>query len=346
MTQHCKTCRKDKDPSGFVENGKDFKTCNECRPKRREKTQKRVKITLEDCKQFAIGKNGKCLSIEYKNNKTKMKWKCSENHEWEARFHDIKNGKDQGTWCPTCGNLKKGLSRRLTIEDCKEFAISKNGKCISTEYKNIDTNMRWKCSKNHEWSTRFDKIKNKGTWCPQCGIKKTADAQRLTIAECKEFAISKNGKCISTEYKNNKTKMKWKCSEDHEWGATFHDIKNGGRWCPQCSSGRSEQLCREIFEEHFQAKFPNVRPDFLEGLELDGYNEELNTAFEYNGRQHYQYNEHFHRGDPEIFEAQKERDRKKYQICAERDIKLIIIPYQYDCRHPEQLKQFILHQLN
>lgn len=332
MTQHCKTCRKDKDPSEFIEDGEDFKTCNECRVNKR---RKRPKITLEDCKQFAIGKGGMCLSDEYKDNKTKMKWKCSENHEWYVRFSHIKNS---GSWCPTCGSKRAGLSRRLTIQECKELAIAKGGECLSTEYTNSDTQMKWCCEKGHQWEARFDNVKYGGRWCPYCA------GRYNNIEDCKQFAISKGGECLSTEYEKGNVHMSWRCEKGHEWEATFANIKRG-HWCPKCIN-KSENACREIFEEHFQAKFPNVRPDFLEGSELDGYNKELNTAFEYNGKQHDEYIPHYHRNGIEDFEKQKERDRKKYQICAERKIKLVIIPYQYDYQHPKQLKQFILHQLS
>ena len=104
-------------------------------------------------------------------------------------------------------------------------------------------------------------------------------------------------------------------------------------------------MCREIMEKYLLEPFPNTRPDFLEGLELDGYNEELNIAFEYNGKQHYEYIPHFHRNGEEDFETQKERDRKKYRICREKKINLIIIPYQYDYTTPDELDDFIYTEL-
>ena len=71
---------------------------------------------------------------------------------------------------------------------------------------------------------------------------------------------------------------------------SFSNFKYQNSRCSYCSSGRTEKLCREIFERVFNRKFPKQRPAFLEGLELDGYCEELRMAFEYNGIQHYEMN--------------------------------------------------------
>jgi hypothetical protein len=401
MTQHCTSCRKNKDPSEFVEDGIANKTCNMCRLRKNirrkkiaiEKNLNRNKSILEQCRRLAIKKGGECLSDEYKNGRAKMRWRCSEGHEWDAIFENVKNC---GSWCLQCsGNAKH------TLEKCQQFAESKNGKCLSTEYVNANANMRWRCSEGHEWDAAFAKIKNKGSWCAHCcGMAKHTleqcqqfaidkggeclsteyisnktkmrwrcsdghewDAKfgdiknggtwcshcvgkvLLTIEECQQFAIEKGGECLSTEYVNNKTKMRWKCNKGHEWDAKFGGIKNCGYWCSQCSGYRSEELCRDIFETHLVEEFPKRRPEWLEGLELDGYNEEVNIAFEYNGIQHYEYNEHFHRGDYERFEAQKARDLKKYRICRERNVDLIIIPYQYDYTNPTELEDFIFNEL-
>ena len=37
-------------------------------------------------------KNGKCLSTQYINSKTKLLWECAEGHQWEAAPGDIKQG--------------------------------------------------------------------------------------------------------------------------------------------------------------------------------------------------------------------------------------------------------------
>jgi hypothetical protein len=291
-----------------------------------------VRGTIEECKEFAISKGWECLSDTYENNKLHLKWRCSEcKHEWDACFSSVKNA---GTGCPNCAGKVKG-----SIEECKEFAISKGWECLSDVYINCMTHLKWRCSENHEWDACFYKIKNAGSGCPKC-----AGNVKGSIEECKEFAISKGWECLSDTYENNKSHLKWRCSENHEWDACFSNVKNAGTGCPKCLY-KSESMIRDIIEEEMGYKFPNTRPAFLEGLELDGYCPELNMAFEYNGIQHYEYVPHFHRNGESDFLAQRERDIKKYKICKDLKINLILIPHKYTYQKPNDLKVFITDEL-
>ena len=139
--KHCKSCRRDLETSAYNDNQK---TCCECLQKRKYK-----RLTIEQCHEFAESKGGKCLSTEYKNNNTKMNWKCSKNHIWSANFNSIKNKR---RWCPSYGNTK------LTIEERHEFAKTKSGLCLSEGYVNAYTKMSWQCSENHIWNATFHNL--------------------------------------------------------------------------------------------------------------------------------------------------------------------------------------------
>ena len=185
---------------------------------------KNVKLTLKECQDFAISREGECLSTEYINARTSMQWKCKENHTWWAWFDTVKNG---GSWCLICsGNAK------LSLKECQELANDRQGLCLSTEYKNKETRMQWKCKEESHmpWFATFGTVKNGGTWCPTC-----SGHDKLTLEECQKLAISREGECLSTEYINSQTHMEWKCKENHTWIATFTKIKNGGTWCPFCA---------------------------------------------------------------------------------------------------------------
>ena len=238
------------------------------------------------------------------------------------------------------------MGRKLTIEECRQVAEERGGKCLSTKYEGNKKPMKWQCSKGHEWGAKFDKIKNKKTWCPDC-----CGTKKLTIEECHKVAEERNGKCLSTIYINGRIPMGWKCKEGHIWYARFDNIKYKKSWCPECSKSRSEKLCRKIIEELTQEKFPSVRPDFLKhyktgfNLELDGYCEKLQMAFEYHGIQHYKYIKFMHKNKNNNFEIRKERDKLKIELCIKNNIKLIIIPYCYDFTDEQKLREFITNSL-
>jgi hypothetical protein len=288
--------------------------------------------SLELCQQIAEERGGKCLSTEYINAREKMVWMCSKNHVFEAIFDTIKR---INSWCPFCyGRYDNSL------ELCQQVAEERGGKCLSTYYENNKVKMLWMCSEKHEWEACFSHIKNNNTWCPTCYGK-----EKLTLEECQQIAEKRGGKCLSTEYTNTKEKMVWKCENNHQWETCFNNIKHDNTWCPECSKGKSEKLVRKVFEIIFQQDFPNVRPPFLKGLELDGYCEHLGLAFEYNGIQHYKYDLHFHKNDINNFYKQQERDKLKEQLCKEHNITLISIPYTYDYTDCKKLENYIYDEV-
>ena len=73
----------------------------------------------------------------------------------------------------------------------------------------------------------------------------------------------------------------------------------------------------------------NYRPQWLDGLELDFYIEELEVGIEVQGIQHYEYIEHFHKTQSG-FEEAKRRDERKRHICSDFGIKLIEIACEQD----------------
>jgi len=168
-----------------------------------------------------------------------------------------------------------------------------------------------------------------------------AHLKKNRIEECQRIAKERGGQCLSTEYKGNKIKLKWQCKEGHEWESNYDTVVGTRRrWCPICSQGINERICRALFEALFEKPFPKRKPEWLRNekgnkLELDGYCKELKLAFEYQGIQHYQRSNFFNKRN---FEEQKKADDLKKVLCKNHDVTLIEIPYTVD---PEDMGKYI-----
>lgn len=138
-----------------------------------------------------------------------------------------------------------------TIFSLKELAESKGGKCLSDNYIGCKVKYKWQCEKGHEWETYFYNIKL-GHWCPVCSKEKRNRKWEEYRASQKiiytQMAESMNGECLS-DYKNLFSKMKFKCSEGHEWETLPLNIKSG-HWCPICS--RKNRKRHLVSDEDFE----------------------------------------------------------------------------------------------
>ena len=275
---------------------------------------------LELCIETAKNRNGKCLSKEYLGGHVKLKWQCEKGHVWETTPYAVILNK---TWCCKCSFIKLAEERKFSIDIAKEIAEKKGGELVSNEYKNSDTKMEWKCSNGYIFHNNLYHIKQRNQWCPKC------IGKNITIEEVKEFATKRGGKCLSDQYVNTETKMLWECSMGHRWEAYFNGMK-GGKWCPICSKGIGEEICRDYFKKIFKKEFPSSYPPWLKNknrqqLELDGYCQELGIAFEHQGRQHYNQELFFHKNKADLLKLQH-HDQLKLNLCEQYNVKLIQIP--------------------
>ena len=167
---------------------------------------------------------------------------------------------------------------------------------------------------------------------------------KLKLEELQEWVDlpHPDSKIISTHYRNVRTKVKVQCGEGHTFEMTPKSIKEG-HWCADCSEGVSERIARKFFERIFDKKFPKSRPVWLVNdrgnrMELDGYNEELGIAFEYQGKQHYKYSKYFHKSVKDFKQRQAD-DKAKQESCKKKGISLIEVPYTIDY---DKLQDFII----
>ena len=202
---------------------------------------------ISDIQQYAAERGGKCLSTEYVNSYTKLKFVCAKGHEWEKTWHETKDRR----WCLFCAGT------RHHINDLHAKAREHGGKCHSVKYVSIDKHYQWECKLGHRWESTWTSVYN-GSWCEKCYHL----SKMLTVNDCQELAQLKGGKFLSTEYTGTFGKYEWECELGHRWFTTRAQVYNG-QWCRKCSHLKYtiddiRALCREKGGEFLDTKYEDT----------------------------------------------------------------------------------------
>ncbi len=196
--------------------------CEQCRKHKRKEQQ------LEIINAIVAKRGFKCLSTEYINDYTKLKFECAEGHKWMATPNNIKHG----SWCRKCADKLSGLKKRDSIETFHKLAIERGGKCLSTLYNGSLAKLEFECAEGHRWKTMAVNIKTE-RWCPKCSYIIRHNKQRDCIETYQKIAKERGGKCLSIEYIQSKGKLEFECAEGHRWKTMAISVKRGS-WCPKC----------------------------------------------------------------------------------------------------------------
>lgn len=204
--------------------------------------QHRVPLTLEKMRLLAKSHNGVCLSRKIVDAQTVLKWRCQNGHVFKMTPGNVKYN---GHWCPQCAGVRDAPTlaehRKLRLREFKKIARARGGCCLSAEYLNTKQKLQFKCSEGHIFFARPDDVKNKGTWCKKCSHEQRAT--KWSIHDMRELATKKGGECVSRKYVNNKTQLRWRCSQGHEWPAIPANVLRGA-WCRACAARERGQKLR------------------------------------------------------------------------------------------------------
>ena len=248
--------------------------------------------------------------VKRENRKIKLELVCKNNHtrkiSWKPKLSE----------CTLCKTNNKKI---LKINKIKNHIHNKGGILISFN-KNV-SRLNIECKNNHKWDVSYTNLIHQDTWCPKC-FKQERYSNRLE--KVNTLIMNNNGNLL----KENGEKIVVKCKFNHVWKTT-KQIIIANSWCPICSCGTSEQICRSILENMFNTSFEKTRLEALRStktnkkLELDGYSKELNLAFEYNGPQHYKpiYGK-------ELLLKVKQNDLMKRKLCKDNKINLLTIKHE------------------
>jgi hypothetical protein len=169
--------------------------------------------------------------VAYASHKSK-EWKCEKGHVWVAR---VCNRTIKGYGCPYCsGRLPiKGVNDLATVYP--GIAAEANGWDPSIYTAHSGRRMTWKCVMGHEWRTSVNHRTRGGTGCPYCASKLPIAGQTDLASVFPDIAKEACGWDPSTVLPGSDKKMKWRCSNGHEWMCRVANRTIQGTNCTVCS---------------------------------------------------------------------------------------------------------------
>jgi len=299
----------------------------------------------------------KIISDRYNTAHIPLKYKCKIcGFEWEAKpNHSVLVENWEG--CPKCKEENVLLEN---IKFFRDFAYKHNCKIISN-FVNWDKEIKFICKNcQYEWSLLPESVKfyseREGIFCPKC---REYEHRCLMLSKYRKIGERKYAILLSEigDYKNNTTKLLWKCKICRQiFRKSFANMRKIiGLACPACNENTNdyigEKFCIKMLEKILGVNFSrHKRFSWLISikkypLHLDGYNDLLKLAFEYNGMQHYVFKPFFHSAY-EKFKTLQTNDIIKIKLCRLNHVKLIVVPYHIKFENMERFLKSKLDELN
>lgn len=180
--------------------------------------------------------------------KQKKKWKCNQNHIWEAFVYSRKS-----SGCPFCsgrkaingkndlGTMNPKLSKELVDADAGTFKVSSH------------TKLNWRCKEGHIWkATVSDRSAGRG--CPTCAGKKVLARFNDLKTTHPRIADEAYGWDPSTSTAGSGVKRYWRCKKGHIWNVSTSNrisLKKGETsGCPICLGLRIQKGFNDLKTLH------------------------------------------------------------------------------------------------
>lgn len=219
-----------------------------------------------------------------KGSRTKVWWKCKNNHSYECRISNRVHGKD----CPICAK-DKAIKNKLKTIISKDGSFAENYSHLLEEWnyeknninphncsKGSDLKVWWTCRKGHDYECTISNKVN-GRNCPICAGKKILegynDLKTISPELAKEWNYEKNIDFSINEISpNSHFKVWWKCLKcNHEWIAQVKSRNINGVGCPLCAKEKRKDTYRKkmIIEK---GSFADNYPELLKEWDYDKNN--------------------------------------------------------------------------
>jgi len=182
-----------------------------------------IKHTYEFIKNEIEKEDYILLEKEYINALEKMNMICNKGHNIFMKWNSFQ----QGHRCLKCSG-----SEKKTIEFVRDSFSKRGFELLSKRYKGNKQKMEYICDKGHRNKTTWKELII-GRRCPDCSKKK-----KKTIEFVRSEFSKENYTLLSKSYENIYQKLKFICTNGHEYEISF-DKWQQGRRCKLCSQRHS-----------------------------------------------------------------------------------------------------------
>jgi hypothetical protein len=235
---------------------------------------------LQQLSEIAERKGGRLLSTEYLGAHSKYKFIDELGFEFEAKGYSIKNGR----WSPhTAKSRKSEALTKYTPEKMNEIAKTFGGRLLSIEYLGWKKKHLWEDSKGRQFWKTLDQV-CAGQWSPHEKAEKLSKLRTVyTLNDLKEFAASKDGECLSTEYSRSDAKYLWRDRNGKEFYRSWDYVRKVDELIFYDNDSKEQKSLYEfVLSLGLEAQY-NVRGILPGNKEIDIYIPSLQIAIELNG---------------------------------------------------------------
>ncbi len=276
--------------------------------------------------------NSICLSNEYVNCYSKLKFKCDCGNIFEVSWNSFKKKQQK---CKTCSG---GINKEKNSLDFFKNEFNKKGYKILSNLNNFNNKSKFclKDKDNYKYHSSYHDLKY--------GLDKFSKFNPFTIYNINNYiAINNLGiKLLSTQkdYVDAYSNLTFSCCEcGKEYKCSFGQIRHGRTRCQKCNKQisslefKTEKFLKEnniIYKKQVKFKKCLYKRELPFDFGIYDENNNLILLIECDGRQHFEEINHFKSKDLSPKEALKERklkDNIKNKFCNDNNIKLIRIPY-------------------
>ena len=177
-----------------------------------------------------------CPGQVYQNNKTHIRFKCSEHGYFNTTWNQI----TRGSHCPQCGEkrlLHKAKSKKTRLEDVLNRIDKVHDGRITmvhpNEYQKQHSRLTFECEVGHRWDAVVYQI-IQGRGCPKCAGKNiTTDEFKATLNRIHKDTITL---VSGQKYISRKTKLRFKCNNPNHpvFSASPSNVVFNKSGCPEC----------------------------------------------------------------------------------------------------------------